>query len=506
MALELGARIKSAKALISTAVDTSRSLLRDGVELVHAPTATSNIHSVGEISVSARDEALGILNDASRLNRTTPIKIFKPATVSDVESAAEWARSNHIPITMGGSRHSMGRQQLLDDAVHIDMRGLDRMAYDATRGTILVQPGATWAEIQRFLDPLGRAPQVMQSSNVFTVGGSIASNIHGRDIRFGPIADSIESLAILKADGTKVVADRTHNADLFTATIGGFGLTGTVLEAELKTVPNELYKRTTHNMPLAEFGTWFTGHSADSSSRLMQARINPISMRDMHIVTFDAVPHEGSLPALRQKDPGLLEKIEVLPFQASIYNKQAKRGYWWIYRHLDNGLFAGTKPVTRNQSMSQSIEFLASHSNKHTQVVQEYFVPHDKLESFVDGLRAATNKHDVNMLNITVRNVQPDATALLSPAEKQRFAVVLFFDQHFTPESQATIDAFTSEVTDAAIDTGGSFYMTYRLPQTSDQARAAYPKLETFFDAQKRFDPDGLYDNGFKRWHDAFPA
>lgn len=51
---------------------------------------------------------------------------------------------------------------------------------------IRVQSGATWAQIQDYINPYGLSIRVMQSSNIFTIGGSLSSNVHGRDLRHGP--------------------------------------------------------------------------------------------------------------------------------------------------------------------------------------------------------------------------------------------------------------------------------------------------------------------------------
>lgn len=58
----------------------------------------------------------------------------------------------------------------------------------------------------------------MQSQNIFTIGGSLSANAHGRDIRYGSLIDTVRSFRLLKADGEIVTVK--PDDDLFSAVIG----------------------------------------------------------------------------------------------------------------------------------------------------------------------------------------------------------------------------------------------------------------------------------------------
>ena len=61
------------------------------------------------------------------------------------------------------------------------------------------------------------------------------------DHQAGAIRDSIRSLRVMLADGKAVTASRTENPELFDLVVGGYGLFGIILSAELDVVPNALY-------------------------------------------------------------------------------------------------------------------------------------------------------------------------------------------------------------------------------------------------------------------------
>ena len=133
----------------------------------------------------------------------------------------------------------------------IDMRGLNRIELDAAKSTVTVGAGATWHDIQNAIHPRF-AVKAMQSTDIFSVGGSISVNAHGMDHQAGAIRDSLRSLRVMLADGKVVTTSRTESPELFDLVVGGYGLFGIILSAELDVVPNALYASQRALIPTAE--------------------------------------------------------------------------------------------------------------------------------------------------------------------------------------------------------------------------------------------------------------
>ena len=68
-----------------------------------------------------------------------------------------------------------------------------------------------------------------------TIGGAIASDVHGKDNTWGgSFSKNIESLNLKLANGELIYCSDKQNRDVFRATIGGYGLTGVIEEVTLK--------------------------------------------------------------------------------------------------------------------------------------------------------------------------------------------------------------------------------------------------------------------------------
>jgi FAD/FMN-containing dehydrogenase len=165
-----------------------------------------------------RDEKL--IYDFTRLDPTRVGAYILPRDTQDISDAL----GRHTgKVCVGGGRFSMGGQVAYPDALHIDMRGMNKLlSFDKVRGIVTVQAGMTWRELQRQIAPYW-AVKIMQSYNAFTVGGSLNVNVHGRYIGEGPLVLSVLSFKLVQADGSVLHCSRYDNHEIFKAVPGHQG-------------------------------------------------------------------------------------------------------------------------------------------------------------------------------------------------------------------------------------------------------------------------------------------
>ncbi len=124
-------------------------------------------------------------------------------------------------------------------------RPLNRiLAFDAERGLVEVESGMQWPELLRHLVARQHGmprqwgvTQKQTGANLFTIGGSVSVNCHGRGLAMPPIVADVDSLRVLRADGTLVRCSRSENTDLFQLVIGGYGLFGAIYSVTLRLTP-----------------------------------------------------------------------------------------------------------------------------------------------------------------------------------------------------------------------------------------------------------------------------
>ena len=114
--------------------------------------------------------------------------------------------------------------------------GMDRfIAFDPASGRLRCEAGALLRDIQRMSLAHGWLLPVTPGTQMITVGGAIANDVHGKNhhvlVSFG---DHVLSLRLARTDGRVIDCGPHREPGWFAATVGGMGLTGVIVEAELQ--------------------------------------------------------------------------------------------------------------------------------------------------------------------------------------------------------------------------------------------------------------------------------
>jgi len=115
-----------------------------------------------------------------------------------------------------------------------DLRSLDRfIAFDEQTGRLRCESGTLLREIQRFGVQRGWMLPVVPGTQYVTVGGAIANDIHGKNHhRYGCFGDHVTQFTLARTNGE--ILNCLPGDTMFAATVGGLGLTGVIVEAELQ--------------------------------------------------------------------------------------------------------------------------------------------------------------------------------------------------------------------------------------------------------------------------------
>jgi FAD/FMN-containing dehydrogenase len=118
----------------------------------------------------------------------------------------------------------------------LDTTALRRfISFDESQGILRCEAGVTLSEILALVVPRGWFVPVLPGTQWVSVGGAIANDIHGKNHhRAGTFGVHVTCFELLRSTGERVLCSPERNTELFRATIGGLGLTGLILWAELR--------------------------------------------------------------------------------------------------------------------------------------------------------------------------------------------------------------------------------------------------------------------------------
>lgn len=442
-----------------------------------------------------------LLTDYSRLHPVKVKRIVKGRETEQLVQVVRDAAAQGLKIAIAGQRHSQGGHTYYKDAVVVDMTAFNRvLAVDAVARTVTVQAGATWADVQRSIQPYGLAVRTMQSQNIFTIGGSISVNAHGRDIRNGSLIKSVLSYRLLMADGQILEVSRTVNSELFPLALGGYGLFGIILDVTLSLTEDEMYRLQVDTVAADDYAQYFRSHvlgNSDIHMHLARVSVGPDHfLTDMYALNYEIAaeaeydPKEFKLRGTEQ----WVTPAKAL-FQLNRLSASWKDKFWEmqlkLFKRQEGQL------LSRNNAMRSDATFMETREPGRNDLLQEYFIPMDQFAIFLREFGPLLKRHELNLLNITVRYVNQDEEATLSYARKDMFALVCLFRAPLSDNGQEKFGEGIRAVTDRVIALGGTYYLPYAGYPTRAQLHAAYPEAETFFKLKRAYDPDELFYNVF---------
>lgn len=167
-------------------------------------------------------------------------------------------RSRGAVLATGKGR-SYGDSSLNATGRIVNMTGLNRLiAFDPVSGLLRAEAGLSLAELIAFSVPRGFYPPVVPGTSHVTLGGMVANDVHGKNHHSaGTIGRWVTSIELVRSDGSQVRLTPSEHADLFSATIGGLGLTGVMTEIELRLRPIQSAEMVVEDIPFGDIGRFF---------------------------------------------------------------------------------------------------------------------------------------------------------------------------------------------------------------------------------------------------------
>ncbi|MDY7227628.1 FAD-binding oxidoreductase [Hyalangium rubrum] len=173
-------------------------------------------------------------------------------------------QTDRLPATSGtllpyGQGRSYGDSCLNEGGTLLTTATLDRLlGFDAATGVVRCEAGVTLDTLLRLAVPRGWFLPVTPGTKFVSVGGAIANDVHGKNHhRAGTFGRYVRRFELLRSDGSRRVCSPEENPDWYEATVGGLGLTGLILWAEVQLRPIHNPFVLTETVPLENLDAFF---------------------------------------------------------------------------------------------------------------------------------------------------------------------------------------------------------------------------------------------------------
>jgi len=167
--------------------------------------------------------------------RSATVERRSPTTTDEL-SRMQLPEADLIPRGLG---RSYGDAAQRSAGTVVDTTACDNVYWvDRGAGVVRCDAGVSIGSLIDRFAPKGWFVPVSPGTRHVTVGGAIAADIHGKNHHIdGSFGDHVRRMRLRLADNTVVDLSPTSNKDLFWATVGGMGLTGIVIDADLALTP-----------------------------------------------------------------------------------------------------------------------------------------------------------------------------------------------------------------------------------------------------------------------------
>lgn len=413
---------------------------------------------------------------------------------------SSWGRYPRFEAEVLAPKSVNAAQELLHRGQEITPRGLARSYGDSSLGDVVVatenlasfldfnpetgevtvQAGVSLDEILRVFVPRGWFLPVTPGTRFVTVGGAIASDVHGKNHHVdGTFGDHVTSMKILLGNGEIVMASPGQKADLFAATCGGMGLTGLIIEAtiRLKAVKSSLINETTYKCAnldevIARFVETKNATYSVAWIDCLAAGRNlgrSLLMVGEHADQGPLVAHQNrAIPIPIELPSGLMNKVTMSAFNSLYFNKTLRKVHTRQVPYAP--FFYPLDALSDWNRLYGAGGFLQ----------YQFVLP---LSSGVEGLR--------NILQKIAKSGRGSMLAVLKIFGKGNHNPLSFPFEGFTLaldfKAEPAVFALLDELDALVSSHGGRIYLTKDARMTKQTFRDSYPRWREFEDVREKY-------------------
>jgi FAD/FMN-containing dehydrogenase len=396
--------------------------------------------------------------------------------LSDVTKVCSQISGGRHPGLAHGMGRSYGDVCLNPEGALWMTAALSRfIAFDENTGRLVCEPGVLLRDIQRLMIPRGWILPVTPGTLMVSVGGAIANDVHGKNHHaLGSFGDHVRRIKLVRTDGTAIECTPQLCPDWFEATVGGLGLTGVIIEAEIQLVRVAGPWLDTETIPYTSLREFFQlADASEADWHHTVSWIDCLSGTGRGLFMRGNPTDVGERPAPKARHLAmpvvppisLVNRVSLRPFNAAYYRlKKWKSGraivhYEPFFYPLDNVMEWNRMYGPKGFFQYQSVVPRDVGEDATRAMLKEIARSGDG--SFLAVLKTFGNRQAVGMLSFP----QPGVTLALD------------FPNHGAP----TLELFR-RLDSIVLEAGGRIYMAKDARMPRELFEAGYPRLGEFLD------------------------
>ncbi|RJO77233.1 FAD-binding oxidoreductase [Nocardia panacis] len=437
-------------------------------------------------------------------SRTAPT-VAQVLSTPDIDTIAKAVRAaGPRGVIARGLGRSYGDPAQNGGGLVVDMTAFDRIhTIDPDGGVADVEAGVSLDTLMRAALPHGLWVPVLPGTRQVTIGGAIASDIHGKNHHSqGSFGNHVLSMDLLTAEGEiRTIGPDGLDADLFWATVGGMGLTGIVVRARIRMKHTEtayflVDSDRTDN--LDQTMELLTGGSDDGYEYSVAVpdtisigpRLGRAGFSRGNLATLDQLPTKLRRNPLYFHAPQLFTVPDVLP-NGMVNNLTIRLGGEVTHRTFAK---RGRGLIQNITQFLHPLDLLGEWNRGYGRrgfLQYQFSMPYGAEDQLAEAVRAIAHSGHRSFLNVFKR-MGPSSRAPLSWPHPG-FMLSLDFPL------KAGLHEFCTELDQRVVDAGGRLYFAKESRTTPETIRVMYPRLEEWRRVRDAADPEQVFVSDLAR-------
>ena len=365
------------------------------------------------------------------------------------------------------------------------------LSFDLANGVFKCQSGLTLDQILDVIVPAGWFLPVTPGTKFITVGGAVASDVHGKNHHIdGSFSNHILEMEIVLASKETISCSPVSNADLFEATCGGMGLTGIIssVKFQLKKIETSFIRQKQIKADnLEELINLFGEYKQYTYSVAWIDCLKKGNQFGRSILMLGEHASLGDLNDNERRDPLQLPKKKQINFPFNlpswVLNAFTVKAFNFLFysknfkKEINNVI--GYEPFF--YPLDAILHWNRGYG-KNGFVQYQFVLPLEAKNGLIEILQRISDKGLGSFL--AVLKVFGKQESIIS-FPKEGYTLALDF-----PVKDGLL-AFLDELDEIVLQYGGRLYMSKDARMKPEILRSGYPDLEKFKDIVRKYNPDG---------------
>ena len=431
------------------------------------------------------------------LHNPANVNILNPDSIEQLDNIIINSGKNSI-LARGLGRSYGDAAQIKDKSV-FNLNAFDHIYLNKKDRLITAGSGVSINSLLKKIIPEGFFIPVSPGTSNVTIGGAIASDVHGKNHHLnGSFGNHIKEILLIDGMGNLKKLSSKNNEPIeiknqFWATIGGMGLTGVIVEATFSLIPIKTSKMITSTYKYKDIDDLMDAmQNSQDNNQYIVAWLDSLSKKNRgiltvgnHAVESDILKNDPMENILSYYSKSMASAPSFLPFRVlNKFTVKAFNEFW--FRKTPSEKKGEIKSISKFFHPLDGIDNWNKFYGAKGFIQYQFVVPEHEYRTIIEILEITKKINTPSFLTV-LKKFGPGNKAFLSFPIKGWTLAIDF------PLSLNNLKKTLLKLDEKVLSAGGRIYLAKDSMQSSEMFKRTYPRLNEWQEVKSKMDPNNIF-------------